>query len=73
MERVRRKLTDNPYCHLCGEDVGDLDHLFRFCIRTKPLWQKLNGGGVRTGDQDLPFKEWFSWNIKANIVGEGES
>ena len=36
LERMRRRITDDPYCHYCPQDLEDLFHLFRNCTKVKP-------------------------------------
>ena len=63
LERTRRRLTEDPFCHGCTRDVEDLGHIFRKCSCVGPLWQRAMGESVKAQDGNLPFKEWVRYNL----------
>ena len=64
-EIMRRGLSSNPYYQCCPESVEDLDHLFRFCTKAKAFWNKVINEDTWRISQNLSFKEWMYWNLKA--------
>ena len=63
-ERHERGMTTNPHYHHCSEEVESLDHIFRFCSRTKNLWPHIFDEKVWRLTKDMPFEGWFEWNLK---------
>ena len=63
LEKMKRRITDDPYCHCCPQDLEDLCHLFRNCTKVKPLWQRVMTKEEKKGNIILPFQEWLRWNL----------
>lgn len=40
-ERQRKKMTISPGCEICGDDLEDLDHVFKHCPLAAELWTEL--------------------------------
>lgn len=73
MERIRRCLTRNDLCPQCNQYSEDLDHLFRFCSRTRRVWNMVLPE-VNSIRADLNFDQWLSINLRNNSrVSEGGS
>ena len=71
-ERIKRGLTANLNCHHCLDNMEDIDHIFRHCLRVKPLWTRLSDGQRRKGAENSPFKDWFGWNMDVNTPKDQE-
>lgn len=56
--RVRRHITLNGACHLCGKWEDEL-HVFRDCYRATSVWRKL--------DHRIPTSFWYEKNLQ-NLI-----
>ena len=64
MERMKRGFTNNPYCYCCTEEREDLNHIFRFCTKSKSFWIRSVKDEFRKSRYILPFTDWLYWNPK---------
>ena len=62
LERNRRGFTVDPFCKHCPNIIKDLDHVFRKCIKVKPLCAKLADETDLRSTQDMndEWKDKFS-------------
>ncbi|GJY16956.1 RNA-directed DNA polymerase, eukaryota, partial [Tanacetum coccineum] len=70
--------VDSTLCHICGEDVETVNHIFFSCEMVKDLWALL----ARWWSLDIPicsnFLDWSSWldslhlSSKVKLFLEGE-
>ena len=67
-ERYRRGIAPNPFCLCCQSEVEDLNHLFRYCTKVRPLWPQIMGNHLWCQAQGSSFRDWFAWNMKTNKV-----
>ena len=60
MERVKKKIFDNHYCHCCALEIEDQDHLFRGCVYVENLWGILLGDATITGARICHLRSGFT-------------
>ena len=63
MDRVKRGLTSNSYCHYFTEEREDLNHIFRFCTKAKNSWERSAKDDFGKSHHILPFTDWLCWNF----------
>ena len=63
-ECCHRGFTLNPCWNACPGEYEDLDHVFRLCIKAKPIWRHFVDEAQMRSTQPLFFNEWMSWNLR---------
>ncbi|KAK8510054.1 hypothetical protein V6N11_029049 [Hibiscus sabdariffa] len=62
-ERVRRHMSNNSCCGLCGAMVEDLSHLFRGCVEARLLWSRVVKEEKLDEFLTLDFQAWLIANM----------
>ncbi|KAL4284458.1 hypothetical protein GQ457_16G019810 [Hibiscus cannabinus] len=63
-EHVRRHMSINSCCGLCGALVEDLSHLFRDCVEARLLWTRVVKEEKLDEFLTLDFQAWLVANIQ---------
>nr|GEZ52167.1 LURP1-like domain-containing protein [Tanacetum cinerariifolium] len=66
VQRVTRKLTNDPRCTRCGADEESLDHILRRCPSSFMIWNKLGTHPPRSSFWTLPLCEWIMDNLSTS-------
>lgn len=72
VERKKRNFTDDTSCDICMDLEEDLNHIFRFCSRAKPIWSAFIPEFQRRYMDTLTFIEWFSQNLRGKDIAVRE-
>ncbi|KAL4362445.1 hypothetical protein GQ457_04G027620 [Hibiscus cannabinus] len=63
-ERVRRHLTGDPSCSVCGATLEDVSHLFRHCLEARVIWPRLIRDDKLHEFLYMDFKNWLLLNLR---------
>ncbi|KAL4355451.1 hypothetical protein GQ457_06G008470 [Hibiscus cannabinus] len=62
-ERVRRHISDNAGCSLCGALIEDVNHLLRWCPQAIGIWTSLIKPDFLHQFLTMNIKEWVYLNL----------
>ncbi|KAL4383611.1 hypothetical protein GQ457_15G023690 [Hibiscus cannabinus] len=62
-ERVRRHLTDNANCSICGALVEDVNHVIRWCPQAIGAWSSVIKPSALSSFLSMDFKQWVHMNL----------
>ncbi|KAK4265131.1 hypothetical protein QN277_026221 [Acacia crassicarpa] len=62
--QMRRGLTTDPSCPLCGSDFEDTMHVFRDCAHSRSLWRKVVPPERWRIFCSMSLPDWVRWNVR---------
>jgi len=63
---VRRGLTLDPICTVCGNGCETVDHVLCNCTNAKLVWQELARQHMHCLYPRTPLNEWIEGNVKGS-------
>ncbi|KAK8665915.1 hypothetical protein V6N13_006072 [Hibiscus sabdariffa] len=73
-ERVRRHFSDDASCHLCGDQLEDIDPVLRRCPNAFIVWRELVQPSLFAEFMNMGTKQWIRMNLnKGARFGHGNS
>ncbi|KAK8998476.1 hypothetical protein V6N11_083865 [Hibiscus sabdariffa] len=69
VERVRRHLASSDMCSICNLAVEDLDHVLRYCTRTRSHWRQAVPPELLSVFMNSPFDSLVRHNLLNEKVG----
>ncbi|KAL4302224.1 hypothetical protein GQ457_10G026540 [Hibiscus cannabinus] len=58
-ERLRRHLADSDTCSLCHDDIEDVVHVLRDCVRARSIWTQVIKTSKHPEFDSLSTRDWF--------------
>lgn len=66
VERVRRGLSDDPSCHICGHISEDVLYILHDCPAVRDVWAKVNPGTYLSNFFSILSQDWILLNLQVN-------